>query len=168
MRILTFQVGRPKAHRYHLGRYCLFLIPPSAPHVFYCIRPPTEFKWPFSTRQPILDWSKWIMAVLFFLPVQVTKSWQSDLRGNLLGSIQEKLCSRTEMLKEKLHISTFGYHLYSILRSAKAILRSWGKPTSTCWGWQSANLESMWDPNDTMKPMKRPTLKSMSGLLVMR
>lgn len=137
-----YQLARlaSQTHKQQVWQVLFVPYPTLRHYVFQGTGPPNELKWSF------------------FLPVHMTKFQPMDLRGYLLGSIQEKLCSLIEMLKEKLDFSTSGYCLCRIRRSAAAILRSWEK--LTCWGWPTENMESAWGLDGIMESLSRQTLKS--------
>lgn len=139
MRILTFQMGRPETHTQYLWQLLFVPYTARSPYVFHSIRPPNEFRWSFSARLPILDWSKPTMAVQFVLPRKWPNFNQWDLRGSLQGSSRKSYAPFYRCWKRN-YFSAFGYCLYSIHRRAAVILMSWGKPT--CWGWQSANMKA--------------------------
>lgn len=71
MRILTFQMGKPKTHKQHVWQILFLPYPTLRPYVFQGTRPPTEFKWSI------------------FLPVNWPNFNPWHLRGSLLGSFQK-------------------------------------------------------------------------------
>lgn len=105
MRILTFQMDKPKAHKQHMRQILFMPYPTLKSYGFQGMRPSTEFKWSL------------------FLPVQVTKFQPMAPERKSIGKLSETVTFLHRDAGGKPILSAFGKCLHRILSH----VRSWGK-----------------------------------------
>lgn len=86
------------------GSSCLFLIPPTAPMFFTALDLQLN-SGDHAVRLPILDWSKPTTAVLFLLPIQVTKFQPTGQEGKSTRKQSGKVMLSTDAEREITFLS---------------------------------------------------------------